>query len=91
MVGLNIKNIRCRKKLTQKYLADKLGISRQAICMWETGKRELKVTMLNKLSKALDVSVNEIVTGKREVGTSNKRKADFSAINCEDPEKLKVN
>jgi transcriptional regulator with XRE-family HTH domain len=88
MVGTNIKKIRHGKDLTQKDLADRLGVSRQAICMWETGKREFKVTMLNKLAKVLNVSVNEIISGKEEVRSHKMKDDSFSGVNNQ--EKLNV-
>ena len=66
MVGSNLKKIRERNNITQKYLADALGVSRQAVCMWETGKRDLKASTLNKMSKVFDVSIDEIINGKKE-------------------------
>jgi len=64
MIGKAIKQIRERRKLTQDDLAKLLGVSRQAICMWEASKRELKASMLNKLAKILKVSVDDIVSSQ---------------------------
>ncbi len=63
MIGDNIKKIRNKKRVTQEELAKLMGVSRQAICMWETDKRELKVTTLNKLAKVLGVSIKELMGG----------------------------
>lgn len=61
MVGSRIRNLRKQCKLTQEELALKLGVSRQAICMWEADKRELKARMLNKIARIFDITVDEIV------------------------------
>lgn len=74
MVGQGIRIIRQRKKVTQKELAHKLGVSRQAICMWESEKRELKMSMLNKIAKILSVSINEILSLQRIGNVKNKKK-----------------
>ena len=61
MIGENIRKFRKKKKITQKALADEMGVSRQAVCMWEIDKRELKVTTLNKLAKIFNVSIKDLV------------------------------
>ena len=43
-------------------MAAGLRVSRQAVCMWEANKRELKVTILNKIANLLGVNLNELVT-----------------------------
>ncbi len=61
MYGANIKRIREKKKITQEGLAKRMGVSRQAVCMWETGKRELKATTLNTIAQILSVPASEIL------------------------------
>ncbi len=87
MIGLSLKKIRHRNGMTQKALAEKLGVSRQAVCMWETGKREFKITTLNKLAKVLSVTVNEIM-GKGEVRAAHTVKDGFEDL--EEQQRLKV-
>ena len=65
MIGPTLKELRRKKKLTQSQLAEKLGVSRQAICMWEADKRELNVTMLRKVARFFNVSSDEIVKPHR--------------------------
>jgi len=36
-IGNRIKALRTEKKLSQEYLAEKLGVSRQAVSKWESG------------------------------------------------------
>ncbi|MDP3789418.1 MAG: helix-turn-helix domain-containing protein [Candidatus Omnitrophota bacterium] len=62
MYGTNIKRIREKKNITQEGLAKRVGVSRQAVCMWETGKRELRGTMLNKIAQIFSVPVSEILS-----------------------------
>jgi len=61
MSGLYLRKLRKLHNLTQKYLAKKLGVSRQALCMWEANKREIKISFLKKISKIFNVSVDEII------------------------------
>lgn len=61
MIGESLKKIRNSKRMKQKELANWLGVSRQAISMWEAGKREMKVTTLHKIAKVFGVTVDEII------------------------------
>lgn len=61
MLGQAVRILREKKKLTQQDLADRVGVTRQAVCMWESDKRELKAGMLRILAKALNVTVGDIV------------------------------
>ncbi len=70
MYGTNIRKIREKKNITQEDLAERIGVSRQAVCMWETGKRELKGTTLNRIARILSVAVSEILN---ESGTVRER------------------
>ena len=61
MIGKNLKRIREKKKMTQQQLAERLGVSRQAVCLWEADKREMKATILHKIVNVLKVNANELV------------------------------
>lgn len=52
--------------MTQKQLADLSGVSRVAIARYETGKQAPKKEALEKLAKALDVSVEELTIEARD-------------------------
>ncbi|MEW5895615.1 MAG: helix-turn-helix domain-containing protein [Candidatus Omnitrophota bacterium] len=73
MIGSNIKRIRQKKHLTQQALAEKLGVSRQAICLWESDKREVRASALKKIASVLKVNVNELV----KVIGDDKTQAEF--------------
>jgi transcriptional regulator with XRE-family HTH domain len=62
-VGRNIRILREKKKITQRVLAQSMGVSRQAICMWETGKRELNLATLNRLAEVFAVPLYSIIGG----------------------------
>ena len=48
--------------LTQQQLADKAGISKPYLSQIETGKRTGTTEILSAIAKALDVSLDEVVT-----------------------------
>ncbi|MBQ8458916.1 helix-turn-helix transcriptional regulator [bacterium] len=59
-LGKNIKKIRLAKKLTQETIYLESGISRSHIAMIESGKRDITVSALFKISRALGISMSEI-------------------------------
>lgn len=64
---MNLKISRIKKGLSQKQLAEILGMSPSTICRLETGKKnisELKVSTLNKIADTLEIPVNELLEGK---------------------------
>lgn len=76
MIGENIKKLRQKRRITQEELAKLMGVSRQAVCMWETDKRELKVTTLNRLAKVFNVGVKELI-GEESGSTKGSRYVKF--------------
>lgn len=51
--------IRCRRLelgMTQEELGNKIGVKKQAVCKYETGRIDLKRDMIKKLATALEVS-----------------------------------
>lgn len=59
-LGINIQKIRIEKGLTQESLSLESNISRSHIAMIETGKRDVTISALFKISRALKVSLKEI-------------------------------
>ncbi len=59
--GKKIKKLRKEKGMTQGQLAGKLNVSRQAVCLWETDRRELRVSMLRKVAKILKISADRLM------------------------------
>lgn len=76
-IGKRIHEIRQQKNLTQEQLASDLGISRQAVSKWESGKAIPDIENLMYISNLYDVSLDELVKGDDKV--SQKIVADVSA------------
>lgn len=49
--------------MTQSDLAKRLEISYQSIAQWETGKRNPKISSLEKIAEALSIPVEELSGG----------------------------
>lgn len=62
MVGL--KTIRKQRNLNQQKVALDLNISREALSLYENGKREPSFDMLNKMSDYFNVSIDYLINGK---------------------------
>lgn len=62
-VGKLIKKIRNERGLTQSELAEKIGVTDRAISKWENGRGAPDISLLIPLSKELNVSVLELLTG----------------------------
>lgn len=62
-VGRFIAERRKDKKLTQEKLGELIGVTYTTISKWERGVNAPDISVLNKLSDILDVSVSEILNG----------------------------
>ncbi len=63
--GALIAQIRKENGLTQKQLADQIGVSNATISKWETAKGFPDISLLEPLAEALHISVSEILAGER--------------------------
>ena len=61
-IGECLKDIRLKKRLTQKELGELLGVGVQTISSYESGRRRPKMETLVRFAEALGVSVGEILT-----------------------------
>lgn len=64
VTGAVIKRLREEKGITQSQLADMIGVSGKAVSKWETSKGLPDITLIEPLSKALGVSVAELLSGE---------------------------
>lgn len=46
--------------ITQRELAQMLGISQSTVAMWETGERSPKIHMIPKLAQVLGCTIDEL-------------------------------
>lgn len=66
-LGNRIRKIRMSRGLQQGDLAEKLGVSRSAVSMWEKGHNEPPLEMIKKIAHALDVSPDRILYSSEEI------------------------
>ena len=63
-MGERISRLRQEKKLTQIALAEKLGISSQAISKWERGQAFPDLSRLDELAELLEADVGYLLMGQ---------------------------
>lgn len=66
-LGKRIAALRRKKGLKQDDLAQMLEVSPQAVSKWENDQTCPDISLLPKLAKILDVSVDELLSGKQEL------------------------
>lgn len=60
-LGAVLKEYRIKCNMTQEFVAETLGVSRQAVSKWETGTSEPSTSNLIAISKLYGVSAEEIL------------------------------
>lgn len=63
--GKFIYELRKENNLTQKELADKLGVTDKAVSRWENGKNYPDIEIMQSISDIFEISVSELLEGKR--------------------------
>ena len=66
-VGSNIRVFRLQNKLTQEQLAEKLGVTFQAVSKWETNANTPDISLLPGIAKALGVMIDDLFSDKSKV------------------------
>lgn len=64
-IGKFIAELRKENNMTQQQLADKLGVTDRAVSNWENGRRLPDISLLKELSEIYDITIDEIIYGKR--------------------------
>lgn len=57
----NLKSARIRSGLSQKDVAESIGVAKSTYSLYESGKREPNVNTIKKISDCLKVSVDELL------------------------------
>ncbi len=72
----------CRKKsgLTQRQLADKVGVSDKAVSKWECGNGLPEVSLMLPLCEILGVSVNELLSGEKIEASEYRNRAEVNLM-----------
>ena len=80
VTGTTIRELREKKKLTQRELAEAICVSDKTISKWEIGKGLPDVVIIEDLAQALGTSITELLTGdlrENENPSGNMKKMHF--------------
>lgn len=93
-IGEFISNRRKENGLTQKDIAEKIGVTNKAVSKWETGEGYPDITSLPIISEALGVTVDELLKGELaevEVTQDSKSKGEFLQVLKEVTTRFQIN
>lgn len=80
IIGKFIKEQRKAKGLTQLQLSEKLNVSEKTISKWECGNGFPDTSLMLPLCKELDISANELLSGKKLTTNEYKQLAEDNLI-----------
>ena len=80
-IGSFIQLCRKEKGMTQKDLADQIGVSDKTISKWENGNSVPDTALLTSLCQALDISVNELLSGEKLPVETYPQRAEENMMN----------
>ena len=75
-IGKFIAELRKEQKLTQEQLGEKIGVTNKTVSRWENGNYLPPADVLFAMSPLFDVSVNELLSGKRLLAEEYKEAAE---------------
>ena len=64
VTGSTIKQLREKRNMTQRELAERIGVSSKTVSKWETAKGLPDISLLQPLAQALGISVIELMNGE---------------------------
>lgn len=79
-IGAFLQQLRKSKGLTQKELAEQIGVSDKTISKWENGNSFPDTSMLLPLCNVLDITVNELLTCEKILPENYSIKAEENMI-----------
>ena len=80
VIGNFIGECRAHNNLTQTELGEKINISKSTISNWENGKSLPEVSIMPKLCEALNITVNELISGERIDDKNYIKKAEANLL-----------
>lgn len=78
--GKFIAALRKEQGLTQEQLGERLDVTNKTVSRWETGSYMPPIDILLELSRVLDISLNELLSGERLNDEQLRVKADKNVL-----------
>lgn len=82
--GKKLYELRKQKSISQEEVANKLGVSRQSVSLWETNQASPSMENLISFAKLFNISLDELVGLKENKKTVNKTKSLYACDYIED-------
>ena len=74
-IGESIRHLRASKNITQKFLAQRMGVSCQAVSRWENESAYPDIELLPELARFFEVSLEELLgCGTNRIHTAETKK-----------------
>ena len=89
-IGAFISQLRKEKNMTQKDLAEKLGVTDRAISKWENGRGMPEVSLMKPLCDVLGITINELLSAERIEQKDYQEKSEFNFLNTIDYTEKKI-
>lgn len=90
-IGKYIADMRKKQNMTQKQMADVIGVTDKAVSKWECGKSLPEISKIEPLCNVLKISVNELLSGEHIEESLYPEKAEENMLQliskCEKNEK----
>ena len=80
MFAQRLKELRKKNNITQVQLAEKLGVSKGTVAMWETGKRQPNFETLEELSDIFDRRIDYILGSSNDESSPNLTEVDVEQL-----------
>ena len=74
-LGEELKENRLRCKMTQEFVSETLGVSRQAVSKWENGTSDPSTSNLLALAKLYGISAEELLNSIKSKGNNSKEES----------------
>ena len=75
-LGKRLTEFRKRNNLSQEELANKLKVSRQSICNWESGESSPSIDYIQDMAKLYNVSIDDLINVNKTIDDCYKKKEE---------------
>lgn len=90
-IGAFITDMRKSQGMSQKQLADMVGVTDKSVSKWECGKSLPEISKMEPLCEALHININELLSGERLSEAVYLQKAEENMLNLIHESEIKVN
>lgn len=90
-IGAFIADMRKSRGMSQKQLADEVGVTDKSVSKWECGKSMPEISKMESLCEALQININELLSGERLSESVYLEKAEENMLNLIHESEIKVN